>query len=142
MKKTYFYLPAILVFLLFISCENPFKEDTKKELVRKLVHDYFGTDDMGKWTFFWDGKNEKGKYIGPGKYIYVLEIKRFSDQDFVVAEEGGKNESNDQRRFEPGFWHDYELGRAFPDPFKIRDGVNIPVLLSEPATVKLSIYKD
>ncbi|MBN1999531.1 hypothetical protein JW935_18400 [candidate division KSB1 bacterium] len=111
-------------------------------MIRKLIYDYFSEDDLGKWIFFWDGKNDKGNYIEPGKYIYVLEIGRFSDQDFVLAEDGGKNESNNQGHFEPGFWNDFELGRAFPDPFKIRDGVNIPVFLSEAGTVRLTIYQD
>jgi hypothetical protein len=139
-KKIVFSLFLLVLSLGSMSCKNPLKEEKKKELIRVLIHDYF--DETGKWIFFWDGKDKNDKYINPGKYIYLLEIRDFQDQDFVTAIEGGKDELNDERRFEPGFWTYTELGEAYPDPFEIRSGVNIPVFLSQPATLKLSIYKD
>jgi hypothetical protein len=140
MKKI---LAAVLALsLIFVTCKNPFKSETKKELVKVLVNDYFGEEGLGKWVFFWDGKYSNGKFIKPGKYIYIIEASNFQDQDFVNAEDGGKNEENDQRHFEAGFYYDFELGQAYPDPFLIKSGVNIPVIISEAGRVKISIFKD
>jgi hypothetical protein len=144
MKKQNIFVLMIGLFFLFtfVTCKNPFKSETKKELIKVLVNDYFNNESLGKWIFFWNGKNKDGKFIAPGKYIYIMEAHNFQDQDFVSAEEGGVNEENDQSRFEPGFWYDFELGQAFPNPFPIKSGVNIPVIISEAGTVKISIYRN
>jgi len=133
---------AFCLLLLTSACSNPFKSETKKEAIKVLVNEYFDDEELGKWIFYWDGKNSKGKYITPGKYIFAMEARNFQDQDFVTAEEGGIDGENNKADFEPGFWLDFELGQAFPNPFPIKSGVNIPVLISEPGKVKISIFKD
>jgi hypothetical protein len=128
-----------ITLLIALSC-NPFKEEKKKELVKVLVNDYLG--ETGRYVVYWDGKDKNGKYIFAGKYIYLLEVKDFQDQDFMTAEEGGRPGANNQEHFETGIWSNFELEPASPNPFKIKDGVNIPFLVSQPATVKISIFKD
>jgi len=140
MKKFINIFILFLVILSVISCKNPFKEEKKKEPVIILLHEYL--EESGKYIVYWDGKDENGKYVQPGRYIYLMEVKTFQDQDVMTAEAGGKLGKNNEQHFEPGFWTDFELGHAYPDPFKILEGVNIPIIVSQPATVKLSIYKE
>ncbi len=123
-----------------LTCENPLKEEKKKEPVRILVEDYL--DGAGKYIFFWDGKNTEGKFVSPGKYIYALEIKDWQDQDYVEALAGGKIGQNNEAHFEAFISNYDELLRAYPDPFQVQSGVNIPVVLKAPAFIELSIYKD
>lgn len=134
------YLLTALCLLLTISCENPLKEDKKKELVITFIDDYFL--DTGRYVFFWDGKDENRKYVRPGRYIVLLEIKDQQDQEYITAEEGGKAETNDQSHFEPGYWIDHDLEEPYPEPFRVQSGINIPVLIAEPTRAKISIYKD
>lgn len=142
MKK----IPVCILLLLFViavagpGCKNPLKEEKKKELVIILLHEYLA--ETGRYIVYWDGKDKNGKYVQPGKYYYVMEVKSFQDQDVMVAEAGGKLGKNNEQHFEPGFWNDFELGQAYPNPFRILEGVNIPIIVSEPATVKLTIFKD
>lgn len=124
----------------WLSCKNPFKDEPKKELVIILFDEY--VPETGKIYYYWDGKDKSGKYIKPGKYIYVMEAKTWQDQDFVMAQEGGKPDENNRARFEPGSWLYFELGTAEPNPFKILSGVTIPFTISTPSRVKISIYKD
>ncbi len=130
-----------LVLLLTVQCSNPFKSDEKKELVIHLIDDVM--EFTGRWVFYWDGKDEKGRYIEPGKYIVVLTIKDWQDQLYVSADPGGKPDANYEQHFEPGFWANDELELPHPDPFQIQAGVNIPILIARaPARVKIDIYKD
>ena len=126
--------------LVSIECSNPFKIEKKKELVLEFIDDYLA--DTGRYVFFWNGKDDKNEFVTPGKYIVLLEIKSWQDQEYVTAEEGGKERTNDQSRFEPGYWIDDDLQTPFPDTFFVKSGVNIPILLSKPGHVKISIYKD
>ncbi len=129
----------ILTGLLCLFCKNPFKEERKKERIIILVDDYLG--ETGRYIFYWEGKNDKKQYIEPGEYIVLLEIKNWQDQTIVTAQKGGKEGANNESRFEPGYWMYHDLEDPYPDPFKIKDGVNIPVLISEPARIILSVYK-
>ena len=130
----------ILLVVTLSGCKNPFSEEKKKELVRILVDDYL--DDPGIWVFYWDGKDKNQKYIAPGKYILFLEVGQFQDQNFVRAESGGKPGKNLDEHYEAGFFTYFEIGQPYPDPFKIAEGVNIPIIVPERARVKLSIFKD
>lgn len=138
-------ITSIIVILLAVliftgNCSNPFKEENKKELVLEFINDRF--DFPGRFILFWDGKDEKGNFVTPGRYIVLLEIKSWQDQEYVTVEEGGKDRANDQSRGEPGYWIDHDLQEPFPNPFRVQSGVNIPILLSSPSYVKISIYKD
>ena len=124
----------------FVGCKNPLKEEKKKETTRVLVHDHF--NEAGKYIVFWDGKDKNDKWINAGKYIYLMEVKDFQDQDFVTAQAGKADKNVDESHYEFGFYHQFELGQAYPNPFKIQSGVNIPFIVSEPATIKITIYKD
>ena len=131
---------TVAAYLFGVSCKNPFKDEKKKELVRVLMNDYLV--DVGRYIYYWDGKDKNGKYITPGRYIYLMEVKDFQDQDYVTAQAGGKIGANNQEHFETGFWNSFQIEPAYPNPFKIQEGVNIPFLVSRPATVKISIFKD
>lgn len=134
-------ISSLLIAALFtIQCSNPFKSDEKKELVIHLVDDYYPY--TGRQVFFWDGRDKKQKYVEPGRYIVLLTIKDWQDQLYIEAEPGGKFEANDQQHLEPGFWASDELEPPYPDPFQVQAGVNIPVLISKAARIKIDIYKD
>ena len=133
-------LIVLVVGIAAIKCSNPFKTEKKKELVLLFIDDYLV--DIGRYIFFWNGKDDKNEFVAPGKYIVLLEIKSWQDQEYVTAEEGGKERANDQSRFEPGYWLYDDLQTPFPDTFFVKSGVNIPILLSSPGHVKISIYKD
>ncbi|MDZ7724564.1 MAG: hypothetical protein U5R06_17615 [candidate division KSB1 bacterium] len=134
----------ILVFLtvglLANRCENPLKDEQKKEQVIELIDEYFV--EPGQYIFFWDGRDKTGNYIEPGKYIVLLEIKNWQDQETLTAEKGGKHGKNDNAHYEPGYWLYDDLLEPEPNPFQIMSGVNIPVRLSEPTRIILRIYKD
>ncbi len=143
-KKTssnhYLKTITLLYTLLLLSCSNPFKEETKKPLIRE---EYFYSAPQGRYVYYWDGKDRKGNYITPGKYIVLLEVYTFQDQDFVIAEEGGKEGQED-----PGiyyyaeFWNKDELGEIKPNPFKIKSGCTITFTLKGGQTARLAIYQD
>ena len=140
----YSVLLFIQVLLLFSACKNPLEEKKIKEPVRDV---YYTQAPIGRHVYFWDGKDEDGKFITPGKYIIVMEVKSFQDQQTVVALEGGKPEANDNGDlYFNEIYSDYELLVPAPDPFKIKEGVNITFLVGNPegstASVKLSIFKD
>jgi hypothetical protein len=130
----------LILFTVIVNCSNPFKSEKKKELVLEFINDYM--PDTGRYIFFWDGRDDDNEFVQPGKYIVLLEIKSWQDQVFVTVTEGGNDRANDQSRWEPGFWIDHDLQTPFPDPFQVSSGVNIPILVSTPSRVKISIYKD
>lgn len=126
--------------ILSLYCENPLKEDKKKQLIRE---EYYYSAPMGRYIYYWDGKDDAGQYISPGKFIVLLEVKSFQDQDFVIAEEGGKTGQEDPDiYYYPEFWSTNELGEIKPNPFKIYSGCTITFILAGTGTAKLSIYKD
>lgn len=131
---------SIITLFLFSTCRNPLAEDEKKQKIIILVDDYI--IDTGRYIFYWEGLDENNKYIQPGKYIVLLEIKDWQDQEFIEAIRGGTKGKNDESRFEPGYWNSHDLEEPYPNPYEIQSGINIPVLLSEPARVKLTVYKD
>ena len=121
-------------------CSNPTEEEKKKTEIRLLVDDYL--EGTGRYVFYWDGKDKNGKFIKAGRYIYELQTKTFQDFDYFNAVDGGKEGKNNEEHYEPGFWNNFELEKAYPDTFEIMSGVNIPFLVSEPARVRVIIYKD
>ncbi len=142
MKKKHigFHAVILLVFVALLQCSNPLKDEKRKELVLVFIDDYLV--DTGRYVFYWNGKGDDNEYVLPGKYIILLEIKSWQDQECVDIKDGGKAGENDKSRFEPGYWLDNDLQEPFPNPFRVKSGVNIPILLSAPSRVKISIYKD
>lgn len=141
-KIVLLYFVSALVFL--FACKNPLDEEKKKEPVRDV---YYTQAPIGRHIYFWDGKNEDGVFVAPGKYIIVMEVKGWQDQQTVVALEGGKLGANDDGDlYFNEFYSDYELLVPAPDPFKVKEGVNIAFLVGNPegstASIKLSMYKD
>ncbi len=125
----------------FIFCSNPLEEsETQKEKIRLLVDQTF--TESGRYVYYWDGKDDDGKYVEPGKYLYAMETKNYDQINYMIAEIGGKTGSNNEEHWEPGYWNSFVLEDAYPDPFYIESGVNIPFLVSTSARIKITIYKD
>ena len=140
--KTKSVLLLLLLTLPVCQCKNPFKsEEGQKQRVIILMNNEY-LDITGRWVIYWDGKDSNGRYVQAGRYIILMEAKNFNDQNYVTAEEGGKPGGNDARHVEPGTWYSFELEAAYPNPFKVQSGVNIPFLVSQVGRVKISIYKD
>lgn len=139
--KPYFRSLVIVFILLFLTaCENPLKEEQKKERVLIFFDEY--VRETGRYILYWDGKDENRNYVDPGRYIVLLEIKDWQDQEYIVVQDGGKAGKNNQSRFEPGYWLSNDLEVPFPDTFRVASGTNIPFVLSGPNPVTISIYKD
>lgn len=122
--------------LFFLTCKNPVSLD--KMII--LIDDYLV--DGGRYVFYWNGMDENRKYVDPGDYVVVFEIKDWQEQETVTAIKGGVANENNQARYEPSFWQYNELQPPFPNPFKVQAGINIPILLSGPSRVKITIYKN
>ena len=140
-KRLAIVLVSIVIFSFFLSCKNPMKEEKNKELVREW---YYTQAPMGRYVHYWNGQDKDGKYVATGKYIILMEVKDSQDQINVTAIDGGKPLANDEGDFYFNEIHyDYMLLVPDPDPFRVREGVNIPFLVGDfAASVKLSIYKD
>ena len=139
-KKSLTIYTLICCIFFSLQCSNPLKNEEKKELVIHFIDDIL--ELTGRYVFFWDGKDENNQLVEPGKYIILLVIKDWQDQTYVMVDPGGKPNINDKSHFEPGYWLSPELEAPYPDPFQVQSGVNIPVLIAEPARVKINIYKD
>ena len=139
MKKNLLIILFAGIAFLTMQCENPLKEEDKKERVITLVDSYFA--ESGRWIFYWDGRNKDGEYVELGDYIVFLDTRDISDQETITAIKGGKEDENNQARFEIGYWLSNDLEKPFPDPFRVKSGINIPVILSGEAHVKIIIYK-
>ncbi len=124
-----------LLLLLVGGCSNP----VSHEKVILLIDEYLS--ESGRYVFYWNGMDENKKYVDPGDYIVLFEIKDWQQQETITAVKGGVPNENNQSHFEPGFWQYNELEAPYPNPFKVQSGVNIPILLARPARVKIAIYK-
>ena len=144
MKPLWFIISSLLIVSLIAvmtACENPFKVEKKKEEIKRLVDDYFAN---GRYTVFWNGKDNKGKWISAGKYIYVMEAGDFVDQFIMTAQEGGSGKNIDSTEAIIGGIYFFDLEQNSPEPFKIKDGTNIRFQIpsSNPIRVKITIFKD
>lgn len=140
MKNVLYITMLLLAGVTALTCSNPLKESQpEKTKIRLLVDDNLGP---GRWVFYWDGKNDNGELQAPGKYLYAMETKDYDQVSYMTAEDGGKENANNEEHFEAGIWFDYELQDSYPEPFKIRAGVNIPFLVKETARIKITIFKD
>lgn len=140
LKNRYVIFSSIVLLCGLLCCSSPTKEENKKQRVRLLVDDVF--EETGRYVFYWDGKDDNKKYVKPGRYIYAMQTKEYDSWEYVTVNTGGKTGANNEEHFEPGFWHSFELEEAFPNPFELEAGTNIPFLVSEKARVKILIYKE
>jgi len=122
---------------LIVSCADPLSNDDG-HVIRTLLE---GTTPQGSYVIFWDGMDENDAYAPPGTYYAHLYASEF---DFVVelnAIAGGEYGTNDNSVYNEG---DLSatiniLEDNFPDPFRIRDGTNLPIQLRETRAVRLTI---
>lgn len=130
----------ILLFItsIFFRCTDPLSADEEavvKELFRGII-------PMGRYSDFWDGKDEEGNFVTEGTYYARLESRDFTYQIEMTANAGGTGNSNRADIFDEGFQPLTNLEQNTPDPFLIRDGTNIPFTIDELAetiTVILTI---
>ncbi|OPZ81229.1 MAG: hypothetical protein BWY77_00738 [bacterium ADurb.Bin431] len=126
--------------LLNTGCKNPLSEEKNKKLVHEAV---FYDAPMGRYVYFWNGRDLQNRYVTPGKYYFVLEVKDFQDQDYVTAVEGGKqSDAESSYYYYNEIWHTNELGKIEPNPFPIMAGCTVTFILNGSAAAKLSIYQD
>jgi len=145
MKKwpwTIFLLSFIVVSL---SCGNPLnpndQEPKMRLLVRMLVNDRY-IDEPGRYVFFWDGKNDRGEFLSKGVYHFEMKFNELNFHVSCTALEDGEERSNYDAQFELGTVFATELEVPYPNPFHIKSGVNVPVILSESGNLTITIYKD
>jgi hypothetical protein len=141
MKRLYtatLFLPALFALILLAGCKNPLSEEKNKKLVHQETF-----YEMGRYDYFWNGRDLDNRYVTPGKYYILLEVRDFQDQDYVTAIDGGKAVD-----LESGYyyyneiWRSNELGKIEPNPFPVKEGCTITFIISGEATAKLSIYQD
>ena len=139
--KTGMIAVAVIVLLNYFHCSNPFKDDKKKEEIIILWSGFL--EPEGRFYFYWDGKDDNENYVEPGKYIAFAEIKNEQDDVFIQAMAGGEVGKNEDPRFyETYITLSNLIEDPFPNPFNIIAGINIPIIISEPAVVRLTIFKD
>lgn len=129
---------ACLIILLAVSCD-PVSREESEAIVRFIID---GPMEMGKYTKFWDGHNNKGDYVDPGIYYVRLYSKDFSDQVSITVEEGGSNAANYDEKIDYGSFGFTQLSGVEPNPFKVKNGTNISFIIGgEDAgkTIQLSI---
>ncbi len=126
--------------LLSAGCKNPLAEKNNKKLVHEAL---FYDAPMGRYVYFWNGRDLQNRCVTPGKYYFVLEVKDFQDQDYATAVEGGKqSDAKSSYYYYNEIWHTNELGKIEPNPFPIMAGCTVTFILNGSAAAKLSIYQD
>ena len=110
-------------------------------LVRKLVFDEF-MEKPGTYVFYWDGKNDSGKYVQDGLYRCVMTYVGYEREFFFNVQPGGKEGENNEAKFEYDSNLPTELISVYPNPCKVKAGANVELSLREPGRLTLQIYFD
>jgi hypothetical protein len=119
------------------SCSDPLSEEEKQAIVRNV---YTGFLEAGQYSFFWDGHDEDNKAMPAGTYYARLTSRDFTHQIEMTALEGGtEGVFNDSSYAVPGYQPITQLLQNHPNPFRIKEGTNIPFTLNVNITVELTI---
>ena len=121
--------------LTIIVCSDPSSSDDKY-IVKTLIDEYWG---QGQYVEFWDGTDDKNKPLPAGTYYVRLWTRNYSNQITIEAQDGLFRTSNDSTVFFPTATFITLLEQNHPDPFRIREGTNIPFQLAESGTIELTI---
>ena len=137
-------LSGILLILItiFTLCENP--SSVKQTIVIKTL--VRGKLQTGKYSVFWDGKDESNKFVEPGTYLVWLYARTFTYEIRITALQGGVTGINDSTTAPVyGNWGLTELLQNHPEPFRIQSGTNIPFIIGEDVagqTVEITVRKE
>ncbi|NIA30662.1 MAG: hypothetical protein GWP06_12220 [Actinobacteria bacterium] len=139
---------SIFLFTLFVqslSCSDKINPTNPngymRLLVRKLVYDRF-MENPGTYVFYWDGKNDSGKYFQDGLYRCVMTYVGYEREFFFNVKSGGKEDENNKAKFEYDSTLPTELIGVYPNPCKVKSGANVELSLREPGRLTLLIYFD
>ena len=126
----------ILVFLFFMGCSDPLSREEEGVLVKTL---YDGPLAAGRYVVFWDGTGDDQKFVQAGTYYARLYSRDFTFQIEMTAQDGGTGVPNDSSLSDPGYQPLPGLEQNRPNPFKIRNGTNLPFTLDNTYTIRLTV---
>ena len=125
--RLYRRVMIMMLYLLGSHCSDPLSED-EDAVIRTLVQ---GILPSGEYVWFWDGTDDSGAFVPAGTYYARLYSRDFTYQIEMTALEGGSGESNDMHLYNEGVQPLTKLEQNRPNPFRIRDGTNIPFFIDE-----------
>ena len=135
MKRVILFIPI----LGWLACSNPLSQNDKN-VVKILINE---REPVGKYTVFWNGTDSNNKPVPAGSYKARFVTQSYVFEIDMTALDGTAGKSNDSTRI-PILLPQLETLLEFnhPEPFRIRDGTNIPYSISEDyTTVQLTIRK-
>ena len=122
--------------ILVPGCSDPLSEQEEEVTVKTI---YSGPLEEGRYVFFWDGTDDKNQYVSGGTYYARLYSRDFTFQITMTAQTGGTGALNDSSLADPGHQPLPRLDQNTPNPFKIRDGTNIPFSIDDNYSIRLTI---
>jgi len=135
MKRTLF-LCVLFTILCAPRCSDPLSEQEKDVTVKTLFN---GPLVEGRYVFFWDGTDDGNKFVSGGTYYARLYSRDFTFQITLTAQEGGTGALNDSSLSDPRYQPLPQLDQNTPNPFKIKDGTNIPFSIDGDYSIRLTI---
>ena len=126
----------ILFIFLPLGCSDPLSEQEEEFTVKTLFN---GPLAEGRYVFFWDGTDDNNKYVSGGTYYARLYSRDFTFQITLTAQDGGTSVSNDSSLADPGYQPLPQLDQNVPNPFKIRNGTNLPFSIDADYSIRLTI---
>ncbi len=127
---------VIFALLLLSGCSDPLSSD--EDAVVKTLLD--GPLEGGRYVLFWDGTDDTGHSVQPGTYYARLFSRDFTFQVQMTAlAGGGTGVSNDSSMWDPGYQPLPGLEQNTPNPFKIKDGTNLPFTLDAAYSIRLTV---
>jgi hypothetical protein len=133
-KPIYWIIPI----LCSLTCSNPASND-EKNVIKILIDEPL---PVGRYVVFWDGTDSNNKPLSAGNYKARLDTHSYVFEIDLTALDGTANASNDSSQI-PILLPQLVtlLDQNHPNPFRIRDGTNIPFSISEYSPVRLTIRK-
>jgi len=115
-------------------CSDPLSDD--KDAVVRILRDE--PLERGKYTVYWDGKNDNEQYVTPGTYYARLyNNAQPDDQLSMLVREGGTPEANFHgESVEYGLFGFFSIESIEPDTFNVKEGTNIVFIIDDQAEGK------
>lgn len=133
LRKTIIGIPL----LFWLACANPVSLDEQK-VVKTLIDEPL---PVGRYEVFWDGTDSNNKPLPAGQYKARLDTRTQVFEIDMTARDGTAGVSNDSSEVILLPQLVTLIDQNHPEPFIIRNGTNIPISISENATVRLTIRK-
>ena len=93
----------------------------------------------GEYSVFWDGTDDQGNRVDPGKYVAILYSRNFTYVDTMTVLNGTSGKLNRNEDYNPVTVLIDELEGNTPDPFHVKDGTNIVFRLRIDMSVRLTV---